>query len=107
MPYVPKLGYSLGTQYTYALSDKFDVIGRVDLHHKGKQYWETLNTAGARSAFNLVDARVSLAAPGGKWSLSAWTKNALNKKYNTEFVAGGFTYPAEPRSYGLDLDYTY
>ncbi|ACG78847.1 TonB-dependent receptor [Phenylobacterium zucineum HLK1] len=107
MPYVPKLGYSLGTQYTYALTGDLDLIGRVDLHHKGRQYWETLNTAGARSAFNLVDARVSIADADRRWKLSAWTKNAFDKKYLSEFVGGGFAYPGEPRSYGIELDYEF
>lgn len=107
MPYVPKLGFNLGTQYAYPLSDTLELTARVDMHHKGSQYWETLNTAGERSAIDLYDVRLSLGDAADKWRLSAWTRNASNKKYNAEFVAGGFTYPAEPRTFGLDMDYRF
>jgi iron complex outermembrane receptor protein len=107
MPYVPKLGFNLGTQYVYPVSDKLQVTGRLEMHHKGSQYYETLNTAGARSAFNLFDARLAVGDQEDKWRLTAWTKNAFNKKYNAEFVGGGFTYPAEPRTFGLDFDYRF
>lgn len=107
MPYVPKLGYNIGTQYIYPVSDKLQASVRVDLHHKGEQYYETLNTSGKRPGFNLVDARVAVSDPEDKWRLTAWTKNLTNKKYNAEFVSGGFVYPAEPRTYGVDFDYRF
>jgi len=107
MPYVPEFGYNLGTQYTIPVTDDRTLTARVDMHHKGRQFWETLNTAGARSAFDLYDARLSFGAADGKWRVTAWTKNAFDKKYNAEFVAGGFTYPAEPRTFGLDVDFRF
>jgi iron complex outermembrane receptor protein len=107
MPYVPKFGYSVGTQYALPVADNLELTARLDLHHKGRQFWETVNTAGARSAFNLVDARLSLGHIDGKWRLSAWAKNIFDKKYNAEFVAGGFVYPAEPQTFGIDLDYRF
>ena len=107
MPYVPKFGYNLGTQYTLPISGTLDLTARLDMHHKGRQFWETVNTAGARSAFNLYDARLSVGPADGKWKLSGWIKNAFDKKYNSEFVSGGFTYPAEPRSFGVDVDFRF
>ncbi|RVT92968.1 TonB-dependent receptor [Sphingomonas crocodyli] len=107
MPYVPKFGYNLGTQYAFPITENRNLTARVDMHHKGRQFWETLNTAGARSAFNLYDARLSFGAADGKWQVTAWTKNAFDKKYNSEFVAGGFAYPAEPRTFGADVDFRF
>ena len=37
------------------------------------------------------------------WSLMAWAKNLFDEKYNEEFVAGGFAFIAQPRTYGVDL----
>lgn len=105
MPYVPKFGFNIGTQYVYPVADNLQVTGRVDLQHKGRQFYETLNTAGSRSAINLVNGRLSVGDQSDKWKLSGWVKNATDKKYNAEFVAGGFAYKAEPRTYGLDFDY--
>lgn len=107
MPYVPKFGYNLGTQYAIPMTDNRTLTVRVDMHHKGRQFWETLNTAGARSAFNLYDARLSFGAEDGKWQVTAWTRNAFDKKYNSEFVAGGFVFPAEPRTFGMDVDFRF
>jgi len=107
MPYVPKFGFNVGSQYAFPVTDNLDLTARVDMHRKGSQFWETLNTAGARSAFNLFDARLSLSRPEGKWQVTAWVKNAFDKKYNGEFVAGGFVQPPEPRTFGVDFDYRF
>ena len=76
-PYVPKFSFNGGTQYALPVSSKLQLITRVDMHRKGSQYYETLNTAGARSAFNLFDARVSLGDTSDRWRLSAWTKERV------------------------------
>ena len=36
MPYGPKLGYNVGTQYSQPIADDLYVTARIDVHHKGR-----------------------------------------------------------------------
>ena len=53
-----------------------------------------------------------LGLEGAKWSLTAWSKNLTDTKYNAEFSPGnvggaGFLWRALPRRYGLTFDYRF
>jgi iron complex outermembrane receptor protein len=50
---------------------------------------------------DLLDLRLGL--EGASWSVTAWSKNLTNEKYNAEFSPGGFLFRALPRRYGVDF----
>jgi iron complex outermembrane recepter protein len=52
-----------------------------------------------------VDARLGLDAD--VWSVTFWTKNLFDKKYNAEFSPGGFLFKAPPRRFGLEVGYRF
>ncbi|MFC4349532.1 TonB-dependent receptor [Kordiimonas lipolytica] len=105
-PYVPKISFNLAAQQVFELSNDHELIARVDWESRGSQYWEPLN-ATERSRLNLVNARLSFGDIGGKWKLSAWARNLLNKEYNSEYVHNGFAHRGLPRTYGVDLSYNF
>lgn len=55
----------------------------------------------ARDPVNLLDLRVGLQSDS--WEATFWTKNLLNKKYNTEYSTGGFLFKGQPMTWGIDL----
>ncbi|RJG15363.1 TonB-dependent receptor [Massilia cavernae] len=101
-PYVPRVTGNTGVQYRFPLSGALRIMLRSDLVYKGKQYWDTENSA-ARSALWLLNLRAVLEDAKGKWSLSAAVENATDKAYNSEWVSGGFANPAPPRKVRIDV----
>ncbi len=101
-PYVPKYTFHSGFQYRVAVTDKVSMLARMDYERRGKQYWEPNNIA-SRKAIDLVRATFGFEDEENGWSLMGWAKNLFDEKYNEEFVAGGFAYIAQPRTYGVDL----
>jgi iron complex outermembrane receptor protein len=54
-----------------------------------------------RKPLDLVDARLGVEAQ--TWSLTAWSQNLTDKRYNAEFSPGGFVFKAKPRRYGVEF----
>jgi len=101
-PYIPRSSATLGAQYRVPVTDSYDIFTRAELEHHGKQYWDPEN-ATPRSAFDLVNLHAGLETADGNWRLTGYVNNLTDKKYNAEFVSGGFVQPAEPRTYGIEL----
>lgn len=101
-PYVPKDTWALGAQYKTDLSSGLALFTRADVEHHGKQYWDPENST-ARAGYELVNARLGFEHPDGKWSLIASVENLFDKKYNSEWVLGGFAHPGLPRTWSVDL----
>ena len=101
-PYVPRDSWALGLQYRTAVTDAVGLFARSDVEHHGKQYWDPENTT-PRSGYELVNLRLGIEHPDGKWSLIGSIDNLFDKKYNSEFVLGGFVQPGLPRTWSLDF----
>ena len=101
-PLVSRDTLNLGAQYRQPLENGLSVTMRVDYNEIGRTWWEPYNVT-SRDPVSLVDARLGL--QGAKWSLTAWSKNLTDTKYNAEFSPGGFLWRALPRRYGLNFDY--
>ena len=104
LPYVPADGGVIGAQYRLPLTDAFGLFARGEVEHRGKQYWDPDNST-ARSSFRLINLQLGLEGDAQRWSLTGYVRNLTDKKYNAEFVLGGFVQPAPPRTFGLDLRY--
>ncbi|MDB6089332.1 MAG: TonB-dependent receptor [Gammaproteobacteria bacterium] len=103
-PLVSRTTFNAGVQYHQPVHAGLDALVRVDFQQIGRTWWEPYNTT-SRDPVSLVDARLGLETD--RWSLTAWSKNLTNKKYNAEFSPGGFLFKALPRRYGLDLNYRF
>lgn len=106
-PLVSRDTVNLGFQYRQPLGDGLNGTLRVDYNQIGRTWWEPYNIT-SRDPVSLVDAR--LGVDGGHWSVTAWSKNLTDTKYNAEFSPGnvggaGFLWRALPRRYGLTFDY--
>lgn len=85
-------------QYTYPLSAKISLSGRVEARFFGQQYFDLANTIG-QDAYNILHARVG--ARLGKADLYLWIRNIAN----TTFIAYGYDFGGvhlgNPRTYGV------
>jgi iron complex outermembrane receptor protein len=105
-PYIPEYTINAGLQYRTPLTQWFGFLGRVDFEHRGQQFWTPKNNT-ARSAINLVNLKVGFEDPKNNWSLMFMLDNVTNEKYNSEWVSGGFAHPALPRSWHVDLQFSF
>jgi iron complex outermembrane receptor protein len=103
-PLVSRDTINAGFQYRQPFSDGLSGTVRVDYNQIGRTWWEPYNIT-SRDPVSLVDARLGLG--GAKWTLTAWSKNLTDTKYNAEFSPGGFLWRALPRRYGLTFDYRF
>ncbi len=103
-PLVSEMTANLGMQYRHPIGDSMEATIRADFHRIGRTWWEPYNTT-SRDPVDLLDARLGL--EGEKWSVTAWSRNLTNEKYNAEFSPGGFLFRALPRRYGIDIAYKF
>ena len=102
-PYVPSDTWALGMQYKTNLSDNLGLFMRGDLEHHGKQFWDPENST-ARNGYEVANIRFGIEHPDGKWSLIGSVDNLFDKKYNAEWVGGGFAQPGLPRTWSIDFN---
>jgi iron complex outermembrane receptor protein len=107
-PYVPRVSLNLGAQdrFGIGIGHGLALLTRVDFISKGKQYWDPENST-PRSTVNLVNLRLGIEDVNRKWSITGSVVNATNRRYNEEYVAGGFATIANPRVFRLDGRYNF
>ena len=103
-PLVSRTTTNAGLEYNHAVWQGLNGTARVDFQRIGRTWWDPYNVT-SRDPVNLVDMRLGL--DKGQWSLTAWSKNLTDTKYNTEFSPGGFLWKGLPRRYGIEFDYKF
>ncbi|MGC1459923.1 MAG: TonB-dependent receptor [Steroidobacteraceae bacterium] len=103
-PLLTKDTINSGIQYHQPIADGLVGSVRVDYNFIGRTWWDPYNVT-ARDPVNLFDLRAGL--EGSHWTVTAWSKNLTNTRYNAEFSAGGFLWRAEPRRYGVDFTFKF
>ena len=104
-PLISRYTLNLGAQYEHELGDSgLSARLRADYRRTGKTWFDITNST-VRRPIDIVDARLSL--EGESWSLTAFSENLFNEKYNAEFSPGGFVFKGRPRRYGLEASYKF
>jgi iron complex outermembrane receptor protein len=101
-PLVSRTTVNAGGQYRQPLSNGKNFKVRLDFQQIGRTWWEPYNVTSS-DPVNLLDLRVGIDARN--WSVTAWSKNLTNTKYNAEYSPGNFLFKALPRRYGVDFNY--
>ena len=113
---VSKYTIDAGAQYRVPVPSFNEVSGviRLDYQRIGPTYWFPDNRS-VRDPVNLVNLRIGV--EGAAWSVTAWSKNLLNKIYNAEWAPGppfpgpvgtnNFVFRAQPRVLGVDFKYRF
>jgi iron complex outermembrane receptor protein len=103
-PLLTKDTINAGFQVHAPLTGGVNAVGRLDYQMIGTTWWDPYNVT-SRDPVDLLDLRAGL--EGQRWSVTAWSKNLTDKRYNAEFSPGGFLWRAPPRRYGLDFIYKF
>ena len=88
----------------------WELVTRADFTRQGRTTWDWADTpGGARSAFNLINARIAL--KNEAWEIALWSKNLADKEYNSEHIVllpfAGALWRGAPRTYGLEASYKF
>ncbi|MGE0624405.1 MAG: TonB-dependent receptor [Pseudomonadales bacterium] len=110
LPNAPEASYQLASSYERPLPGA--MLMRVSLAYTYQS--ETYSQISAIEpfevdAYGLLDARLTLAAASGKWSVSLWGANLADEAYwyaNALAQDNIVRYTGLPRTYGLVFDYT-
>lgn len=102
LPQAPRWLWHAGFDYEhYAFAVHDRLVGpltfftRWDLSGRTREAWDADNSS-FQGGYSTLNVRLGLR--GRQLSLMASILNATNKRYNEEFVEGGFTEPALPRT---------
>jgi iron complex outermembrane recepter protein len=105
----PNIELDLRPNYTFHLDGGYTLKAILEANFRGGTYYYVQNDPRQfQGGYWLFAPRVALTDPNGKWTVSAWAKNAANKHYYREiFNDGGSVigFPASPRVIGVTLDY--
>lgn len=107
----PKWAYSLHGQYTFPVIHHGSMFVRGEWSWRGTQYFTPDNSnVQSQPAYGLVNSSLGYDSPDGHWQAVLYGRNLTNRQYITS--TGTFTVVAagkvgDPRTYGLDVSYTY
>ncbi|MBA6315768.1 TonB-dependent receptor [Cellulophaga baltica] len=108
-PFVPQNNFNIGLESSFALTEKLNFDGTINLNSTGKTYWDENNSdAFTTNAYQLLDARASISFDNLKFTI--WGNNILDKQYYTEYVPGSlfggfddFGWRGRPATYGASI----
>ena len=83
---------------------------RADYRYQGESFREPDNRVTIQPGLDLVDASVAYETSNGRWEVTLWAKNLMNKQYISHlYILGGNDYAlfGPPRTYGLTLTLTF
>ena len=100
-PLVTKDTTNVGIQYHQPIGGNgLEFFLRGDYQRLGDTWWDPSNST-VRNPVNLLDWRIGVRADN--WSVTGWTRNTNDVKYNSEYSPGGFLFKAKPMRWGIDF----
>ncbi|MCF6220701.1 MAG: TonB-dependent receptor [Robiginitomaculum sp.] len=84
----PDVTFSLGGEYTFALSDAFDLTLRGDYSYRSSQVLDPANTVALiQDGYGLLGGRITLTPEDANWEVAIFGKNLTDELY----LVGGLT----------------
>ena len=87
VPGGPTWSLQIGGSHRASVNSDVDLVSRIDFEHRGKTYW-TLDNLDQQSAYNLVNASVSL--EHDSWELRLFANNLFDEEYIEWFFGARF-----------------
>ncbi|WP_308910352.1 TonB-dependent receptor [Pseudokordiimonas caeni] len=111
LPQAPNWQFSASGEYTYELSGNLELIARADYKWQDDVYFDLFNNElNTQKSYGLLNASLTLGTTDAKWSLTAYARNAFDKRYvGQSLTAASDTTPSRvgqlgaPRMYGVTL----
>ena len=111
VPGAPVWTLNIALQHTAPLTEKLDLVSRIDYEHRDKTYW-TLDNLDTQSPYDLVNLSVALEKEA--WSARVFVNNLLDEEYIEWFFAARFiglpadiAWPSAPRQAGVEFSYRF
>lgn len=102
----PRWQANVSAQYTFPVSDRLNLTGRVDYKWQSRTYFDIYNNPqNSQAAYGLLNGSIELASPDRAWALLAWVRNAADKRYVSQGSAGSGANAAVTGSLGLPRMY--
>lgn len=110
----PKWQFNISGQYVVPVSAELEVTARADYKWQDLVYFDIYNhPLNTQPSYGLLNASLALGAQDKSWTLSAWARNALDKRYFAQGVTrpGAAPYTSgslgAPRMYGLSANFRF
>jgi len=104
----PKWQFSLSGQYTFQVSNGLGITPRLDYKWQSRVFFDIYNhPLNSQGSYGLLNASLAVGPPSGKWSLTAWARNAFDKRYIAQANVAPGANPSlvgsvgAPRIYGV------
>ncbi len=114
LPFSPEWTLALGAQYRIAVAGDWSVTPRVDFRYQARTFFSPFNLPfEQQDGYGLLDARITLANRGDRFTLAAYGKNLTDKQYYTfgqnALAAQGvaYTYLGRPREFGVTAGFAF
>jgi iron complex outermembrane receptor protein len=108
LPRAPRHNASIYAELNHPLTDQVSLFGRVEASYRSRVYFG-IDNALFQDPLTLVNARIGVQAPSGRWGVYLWGRNLGNVDYaiDKEFgaIVPGQTVEsiAAPRTFGVEL----
>jgi iron complex outermembrane recepter protein len=111
----PHFKLSAAIDYSHEFASEWTINGRIDYSYQSSTYGRVFNLSSDKLAgFSLVNARLGVASPNKRWSMSAYVQNIGNKTaitglYVTDQNSGLFrnVFTTEPRRFGASVGFKF
>jgi iron complex outermembrane recepter protein len=105
IPFAADYNITAGAQLIQPVNDSINVLARIDYTRSGSIWYDQRNQPNTkRDPVDLVNARLGL--QNERWEVSIWSKNLLDKSYNSDAVVilpvAHAVYRAPDRSFGIE-----
>ena len=111
---VPRYTVSAGGEYHHAVTQGAEAYLGLDYTYRSSEYSAATDSIYSRlGGLDLLNARLGLREPSGRWDAYVWAKNISNRTYFTYIAAGVGNTGAltgqlgDPRAFGATLRVTY
>jgi iron complex outermembrane recepter protein len=108
LPRAPRNNASFAAQLDHPLTDGLSLFGRLEVSYRSKIFFSADNAL-SQSPVTLVNARIGVEAPNGRWGVYLWGRNLGDVNYAIDkepgvIVPGQVTESlAAPRTFGVEI----
>lgn len=118
-PFTPKWMLQGSIDYEWSLTSRLDAFAGVNASHRSSTTSAFGRNAPASpypyslllvDAYTLVDGQIGIADPAGRWRVTAFGRNLLNRYYYTDAfrqIDNVARHVGEPRTYGVRINYNF
>jgi iron complex outermembrane receptor protein len=115
LPQAPEWQFSTSVEYSFDVSNNLELITRADYKWQDDVYFDLFNNElNTQDSYGLLNAAVTLATTDMAWSLTAFIRNAFDKRYVSQsLTAASDTTPSRvgqlgtPRMFGVALQHRF